>query len=199
MPNKISFYIQLTKIHYVRTLVAIILQPIFAFPQTDSDFYKVPFTNNDIIYESVVHLDSVYDKNKVFNAAKSTLIRNTNYKYSKVDEDRNSGNITAEITFDFVAKPTFLKSTFNAYSRLSIDVKEDRFRIRLYGNGASIGSSESTIDLSMPIIYLEEKKQIKEGEWKEKRSLIIPWHRQLDIILQAFGMLIKDGLNDDDF
>jgi len=183
----------------MRILVAIILQPIFAFSQKDSNFYKVPFTNNDIIYESVVHLDSVYGKNKVFNAAKSTLIRNTNYKYSKVDEDRNSGNITAEITFDFVAKPLdFSKATFHGHSFLSIDVKEDRFRIRLYGNSASL-FSEDKPDFTMPTSYLQEKNQIKEHLWKESRSLIIPWHRQLETILQAFQMLIKDGLKDDDF
>jgi hypothetical protein len=154
---------------------------------------------NDIVYEKVFYFDTSISKNQIFNAIKSTLITNSNYKYSKIDEDRTSGNITTVINFEFNAKPGMAKLVFNARSQMSIDVKENRYRIRFLNNTANTTVIGATINYVMHQVYIDEKKQILKNKWKESKSLVVPWHESLFFILNAFDLLVAKELKDDNF
>jgi hypothetical protein len=170
-----------------------LLIPVFAKAQLE----KVPLKDGQILFEKIILLDSVNDKNIVFNSAKSALIRNTNYKYTKVDEDRTSGNITTEITFTFLQNSVFGPWEFNAKSNLSIDVKENRFRIRLYNNTASFMLMNRLVEYEFNKTYAIQKDAIEKGNYKIKKDAVTPWNDKLLTILNAFGELVKDGVKDD--
>ncbi len=178
-------------------LLTLLLIPVFCFTQDDSSFYKIPFKENTIVYEKVFYLDSINDYNKVFNAVKSALIKNTNYKYTKIDEDRTSGNISTEISFPFSAKSGIIRVNFSAKTLLSIDVKPNRFRVRLYNNNASFIVMGETLNLEMAEAYKSEAEQIKKNKWKQQKSVVIPWSEKLELILNGFGFLINKGVDDD--
>ena len=183
----------------MRLLFLCFLLPLNCLCQTDDPLSNVPFNDGTIIYEKVYTIDSVNDKDKIFNGAKSAIIKNTNYKYSKVDEDRVSGNITTVVNFQFSAKPGIARIIFDATSQLSIDVKENRFRVRLYNNTASATALGMTVTYQMPQTFTDEQESIKKGKWKKSKSMIVPWDAKLSIILLAFEHLVADGLKDDDF
>jgi hypothetical protein len=171
----------------------LLLSTLNCFSQLES----VPYNNGQIVYEKVIYIDSVNDRNIVFNSAKAALIKNTNYKYTKIDEDRNSGNITTQISFLFNAKPGIIGLAFSAVSNLSIDVKENRFRIRLYNNNASLVVMNQKIDYDILSSYLFEKEKINQGKWIEKKSVVLPWDKKLNEIFLAFASLVKEGVNDE--
>jgi hypothetical protein len=183
----------------MRLILLYILLPLKSFSQTIDSLPHVPFHDGTIVYEKVYTIDSINDKNKIFNGVKSAIIKNTNYKHSKVDEDRVSGNITTKINFHFSAKPGITRIAFDATSQLSIDVKENRFRVRLYNNLASTTALGMTVTYQMAQTYVNEKQLMEKGKWKKSKSLIIPWDETLSNILLAFEQLVKDGLKDDDF
>ena len=186
-------------------LLLVLFLPLFCFtqevelPKSDTIFNQIPFSNNEIIYEKVFQIDSVNNRDKIYNSAKAALIQNTNYKYSKIDEDRSSGSITSEIVFFFVAKPGIAKLSFKAICRLSIDVKENRFRVRLYNNTSSFELMGQLISYVLRDTYLLEKERISNGKWKASKSVVLPWHEKLSNILNAFGVLVKQGMKDDNF
>jgi len=167
--------------------------PFESFSQLET----IPFNNGQIVYEKIIYIDSVNDKNVVFNSAKAALIKNTNYKYTKVDEDRNSGNITTQISFLFNAKPGIMGVAFTAVSNLSIDVKENRFRIRLYNNNASIIVMNQKIEYELLRTYLFELDKISQNNWVEKKSIVLPWDKKLNEIFSAFSNLVKEGVKDE--
>jgi len=43
-------------------------------------FGLIPYRDGQIIYERIITLDSINNKEQVFNSAKSALIKNTSYK-----------------------------------------------------------------------------------------------------------------------
>lgn len=195
-----------------RLLLLFLLSPLFSFCQetlydTDSIFNTIPLKGSEIVYEEVFKLDSINDKVKVFNAAKAALMKNTNYKYTKVDEDRVSGTIETEVVFSFKTKQSvysemFVRPTFfDAKCKITIDVKENRFRVRLTDNVArAITPNTSYFNIKMEGIFLKEKEMLAEGELKYDKSLLIKWDSYLDNILKMFGTLIKDGVKgEDDF
>jgi hypothetical protein len=173
------------------------LQPVIS--QNDSSFQKVPFKDDAIVYEKVFYLDSVNDQTKVFNAVKSTLIKNTNYKASKIDEDRTSGSISTQISFLFSAKPGIARLTFTGTTLISIDVKANRFRVRLYNNKSTMTIMGTLLTYDMAGTYIQESASIEKGKWKEQKSIIIPWDEKLRLILNGFPILIGKGLNEEDF
>jgi hypothetical protein len=191
----------MVKIFIKRIHLLLIVLPEFVFSQTreisDSSFYQVPFNNGQIVYEKVFHLDTVSNKDAVFNAAKSALIKNANYKYGKIDEDRNAGNISSEITFNFSVKPGIAKFVLTAKSILSIDIKENRFRVRIFNNNASVILLNTPVNYEMAESYKLEQEQITKEKWKASKSIILNWHKHLVLIIDAFGILIKKGINDD--
>ena len=181
-------------------LILIVL-PEFIFSQKsqriDSSFYHVPFKEGQIVYEKVFYLDTLSNKDAVFTAAKSALIKNTNYKYAEIDEDRDAGSISSEITFDFSVKPGIAKLILTAKSILSIDVKENRFRVRIFNNNASVVLLNVPVDYEMKETYKYELEQIAKEKWKSSKSIILNWHQHLTTIMNAFGILIKKNLTDD--
>lgn len=178
---------------FTLVLVFVLNLPFESFSQLES----VPFNNGQIVYEKIIYIDSVNDRDVVFNSAKAALIRNTNYKYTKVDEDRNSGNITTQISFLFSAKPGIMGLVFTAVSNLSIDVKENRFRIRLYNNNASIIIMNQKVEYELSRNYLLELDKINQNNWVEKKSMVLPWDKKLNEIFSSFSILVKDGVNDE--
>jgi hypothetical protein len=174
-------------------LSTLLLLTLNCFSQLES----IPFKDGQIIYEKVIYLDSVNDRDIVFNSAKAALIKNTNYKYTKVDEDRNSGNITTQISFLFNAKPGIMGLVFTAISSLSIDVKENRFRIRLYNNNASIIVMNQKVEYELLRSYLFELDKISQNKWVEKKSLVLPWDKKLNQIFSTFATLVKEGVKDE--
>lgn len=162
-------------------------------------FDEVPIKDGAIIYEKVFNIDSVNDKDRLFNAVKATLIKNTNYKYSKIDEDRTAGSISTSITFEFSNKPNIITIYYTGVSQLTIDIKENRFRVRLFNNAQKTSVLGIEGGGTMEDIYKNEKKLFDAKKWKEKRSVVIPWHKKLSLILEAFGLLVYQNLNDTDF
>ncbi len=90
-----------------------------------------------------------------------------------------------------------MKLVFAAKSRLSIDVKENRFRVRLYDNSASFVLMGEQILYELPSSYLYEKEQIDKGKWKVAKSVVLPWNEKLTNILNGFAIIIKNGISDD--
>lgn len=177
--------------------IILALLPILSFAQDDSAFYKIPFKDNAVVYEKVFYLDSINDQNKIFNAVKTSLIRNTNYKYTKIDEDRTAGNISTEISFLFSAKPGIARLTYTAKTLISIDVKPNRFRVRLFNNSASFILMGETLTYDFVKLYEAEYEQIKKNKWKPQKSIIIPWNEKLQLLLNGFGYLINTGIEDE--
>lgn len=162
----------------------------------DSAFYQIPFKDNQIVYEKVYYLDSVNNKEQIFNAVKSVLIRNTNYKYSKIDEDRVSGNITAQISYDVVSKPGIAKLLYACKSTISIDVKENRYRVKLFNNSSSTMVLGHLFEGTMEQQYEGELDSLKKGKWRAGRSTILDWNLMLTLILDGFSTNIKEDLRD---
>lgn len=171
----------------------LLLFPLICFSQLEN----APLKDGKLTYEKVIVLDSVNDRNLVYNAAKSALVRNTNYKYTKVDEDRTSGNITTEINFIVVVPTSLGRMTYNAKSNLSIDVKENRFRIRLFNNTASFVLMQQLIVMQLDNVYLAQKELIANGKYKPKRDNFTSWNNKLNEILDAFVYLVKEGVKDE--
>lgn len=186
-------------------LALLFMLPILSFgqdepPNIDSIFSTIPYKGNEIVYEEVIKLDNINDKEKVFNVAKAVLIKNTNYKYSKIDEDRISGSINTEISFSFIVKPGIAKFQLNAQSKVSIDIKENRFRVRVYRNTAKANLLGEELEYEMEKTLQWEKERIANGKLKFEKSMIIPWDKNIENILQAFSILIKEGVKgEDDF
>lgn len=180
-----------------------LFSPFLLFAQKNTEnvgremLATIPFANGQVIYEKVFLLDSVNDKNKVFTSAKAALIKNANYKYTKIDEDRVSGNLSSEIFFQFNAKPGVMELTFNAKGLLSIDVKENRFRVRIMNNQANIVFSGVPVHYTMPSSFELEMGLVKKNKWKVSKSVLIPWDASLRLILEAFGILISQNVSDD--
>lgn len=167
--------------------------PILSFSQLDN----VPLKDGRVSYEKVIVLDSINDRDLVFNAAKSALVRNANYKYSKIDEDRVAGNITTEITFSFIVNSPLGRWNYNAKSNLSIDVKENRFRIRLYNNTASFILMQQLVNYEFESAYAAQREAIARGKYNVKKDNVTPWNSRLLGILEAFSFLVKEGVKDD--
>ncbi|MGV3594407.1 MAG: hypothetical protein ACO1NK_04120 [Sediminibacterium sp.] len=180
-----------------RIINIIFLIPLFSFSQEDSTFLKIPYKDGSIVYENVFYIDRINDQTKVFNLVKSALIRSTNYKAVKIDEDRTSGNITTEISFAFTAKPGIARIALNATTRLSIDVKENRFRVRLYNNSAMFTLMGQAVIYDMPKVYEAEKLNQEKGKWKPAKSVVLPWNDSLSLILNSFAYVVSKGINDD--
>lgn len=174
-------------------LVLLVLSPLISFSQLEN----VPLKDGKVSYEKVIVLDSINDKELVFNAAKSALVRNANYKYSKIDEDRVAGNITTEITFSFIVNSPLGRWNYNAKSNLSIDVKENRFRIRLYNNTASFILMQQLVTYEFESAYAAQREAIAKGKYNVKKDNVTPWNSRLMGILEAFSVLVKDGIKDD--
>ena len=188
-----------------KVLLLLFITPVLCFSQEtvlsiDSIFSAIPFKGSEIIYEEVIKLDSINDKVKVFNAAKAVLIKNTNYKYTKIDEDRISSSINTEISFSFIVKPGIARFTLNAQSKVSIEVKENRFRVRIYQNTAKASLMGEEFNYEMEKVLQFEKDKHSEGKLKYEKSMIAGWHKNLETILKAFSTLIKEGVRgEDDF
>lgn len=174
-----------------------LLFPIFSYSQIDSSLFKVPLKDGNIIFEKVYFLDSLNNQEKVFNLVKSALIKNTNYKYSKIDEDRASGNISSSIEFLFIAKPGIAKLTFLANTLLSIDVKPNRFRVRLVNNTSYFTALGTNVNYDLTKSYNFELESFHSGKWKAQKSVVLPWIQKLDFILNGFPILIANGQKDD--
>lgn len=183
----------LKKLKLIFIVILILTTSFDCFCQLES----IPFKDGQVIYEKVIYIDSVNNRDVVFNSAKAALIKNTNYKYTKVDEDRSSGSITTQISFLFSAKPGIMALPFTAVSNLSIDVKENRFRIRLYNNNASILVMNQKVEYELLRSYLFELDKISKNNWVEKKSIVLPWDKKLNEIFTAFATLVKEGVKDD--
>lgn len=181
----------------MKLIILMLFMPFLSFAQEDTILNRIPFKDGQIVYEKVFYLDSVNDKDKVFNAAKAAIIRNSNYKYSKVDEDRVARNITTEISFPFAAKPGIVRITLTAKARLSIDVRENRFRVRVYDNLASFILMGETVSYELLHTYSYEKEQVEKGKWRVAKSVAVPWDEKLSLIMNTFGLLIYDSIKDD--
>jgi len=175
------------------SLLTFIFFPLLSYAQLEN----APIKDGKLSYEKVIKLDSINDKNLVFNAAKSALVKNTNYRHSKVDEDRVSGNITTEIDFIVVVPTALGRMTYNAKSNLSIDVKENRFRIRLFNNTASFVLMQQLVSFQLDTVYSVQKELIASGRFKPKRDNFSPWNNKLIEILEAFTYLVKEGVKDE--
>ena len=165
----------------------------------DSIFNSIPFKDGQIIYEKVFFIDSINNKDQIYNAAKSALIKNTNYKYSKIDDDRSSGSISCNIAFQFIASAGIVPLTYDAKSLLSIDVKENRFRVRIVNNNASVMVMQQLYEYDIIERYQYEFERREKNKWKAKKSIVLNWHEKLSLILNAFGLIIKKGITNDDF
>ena len=143
-----------------------------------------------IEYEKILTFDSTLSKDEIFNAVKRALIKNSNYKYDKIDEDRNSGNISTKIQYSFVAKPGIVKIEWNCYSILSIDVRSTKIRLRvsniLYSNIILNTPNSAPMDQ----IYDYELDLLNKGKWKAIKSMIIPWDKKIVDIINGFGTLV---------
>ena len=188
-----------------RLLLLFLLTPVLCLSQEaaqnlDSIFSTIPFKGSEIIYEEVIKLDSINDKVKVFNAAKAVLIKNTNYKYTKIDEDRISGTLDTEVSFNFSVKPSIARINMEAMCRITIEVKENRFRVRIFRNTAKAFLMNTQFDYEMEKVFQAEKERLSEGRLKYEKSTIVVWDKNIEIILQAFSTLIKEGVKgEDDF
>jgi len=165
----------------------------------DSILKAVPFVGNSVVYEKVFYLDSLNSKEKVFNAAKAMVIKNINYKYSKIDEDRVSGNISTFIEYSLVANTVLGKFPYSIKSKLSIDVKENRFRIRIFDNIATGVLMNTPFQVYLPTQVLYEINKLAIGEFKPKRSIVYGWDKIIRNIIDYFGVMIAEGIKDDDF
>jgi hypothetical protein len=186
------------------TMFLLLFVPCSVFSQKKQAFNEgweflnsIPIENGQVIYEKVFLLDSVNDKDKVFNSAKAALIKNTNYKYSKIDEDRTAGNISSEINFKFTAKAGIIALSFFAKGLLSIDVKENRFRVRIINNTASTTVMNVPVEVQMTDSYKAELDMVEKKKWKAAKSMVLPWDAQIRVILEAFGILIAQNVSDD--
>lgn len=179
-------------------ILCLLALPFCAISQDDSALFKIPYIDNNlIVYEKVFFLDSMKGKDKIFNAVKAALIKSTNYKSAKVDEDRTSGNITTNISFQFLTKPGIIKIVLDARCQMSIDIKENRFRIRLTDHTASMFLMGEKVTYSLVNSYLSEMDKKYSNKWKPAKSVAVPWHDQLTMILNGFPSLINQGLSDD--
>lgn len=187
----------------ITTSILIITIFNFLFAQNNEEklFDSIQIKAGKIIFEKIVKLDSLNNKELVFNAAKNALIKNTNYKYSKIDEDRVSGNISSNVNFIFSAKPGISKININCHALLTIDVKENRYRVRLLNNEGSWDFSmfgvTQTTPLQIDSTYKYEKALFDNDNWKPKKSILLPWVNWLSLILEGFSTFIKDGISDD--
>jgi len=125
------------------------------------------------------------------------LIKNTNYKYEKIDVDRESGNLSTEISFRFNAKPGIAVITYNAKGLLSIDVKENRFRIRLKNNTATFVFQNLSFTQDIPKTIEFENELVKKNKWKYGKSALVPWDAQLRLIVEGIGVEISQNVADD--
>lgn len=164
---------------------------------SDTVLNVIPYKEGIVTYERIYFLDTVENKEKVFNAIKSALLKNTNYKQSKIDEDRILGNITAYITFDFTAKPGISKLLFNAKTILSIDIKENRYRLRLYNNTYSTMVLGYLVNSTIEQQFENEREQLRKGKWKPEKSTILNWHEVLTKILTEFPRMVNEGFSDE--
>lgn len=167
-------------------------------PNKGTEFLStIPFENGQVVYEKVFQLDSIYSKDKVFNSAKASLIKNTNYKSAKIDVDRESGNLSTEINYNFNAKPGIAVLTYNAKGLLSIDVREKKFRVRLMNNTATWVFQNVPFNFDIPTFLESEKKLVIKNKWKEEKSVLVPWDALLRLIVDAVGIEISKNLADD--
>lgn len=159
---------------------------------------KIPYKEGKIVYEKIYNFDSINNFNKIFNAAKSALINNTSYKYSKIDEDRISGNITTEINYTITNKAA-IRFNIPSKSRLSIDVKENRFRIRIFNSQGTLSALGESMPVSHEQFYEGEMQALKNGKknWKEHTSYALMWDLKMRLILEAFTIIISNGISDD--
>jgi hypothetical protein len=158
-------------------------------PIDTSAFAEIPFVDGSITYEGVFSVADSITSQKLFNAVKRVFLNNTNYKYTKIDEDRILGNITAEFTYTFTASPGIIELFYLANSFMSIDVKENKYRLRIYRNKASTKALNVPFDFTMEEIYLSELAKIKDKKkWNKERSLVLNWHT---VIFNIFNSIPK--------
>ena len=183
----------------VKTIAFLSLLPSFLFAQiknTEAEVLTtIPIENGRIVYEKVFMLDSVNDRDKVFNSAKAALIKNVNYKYGKIDEDRVSGSISTQISFMFSAKPGVARINLAGKGLLTVDARENRFRVRISNNTAE--NPGLLILFDMPETLNREILMANQDKWKAEKSVIMPWDSHLRQIIDAFGVLISQNVSDD--
>jgi hypothetical protein len=181
----------------------ILVLPIIGYSQKQTNYNgkellaAIPYKDGQIVYESVIYLDSVNDQNQVFNSAKAALIQNTNYKYSKIDEDRIAGSLVTEIRYNVTNQASIRLNIF-AQSLLRIDVKENRFRIRITDHVGLFQLLGEQIQTSLLNFYQGEIAQIESRKkWKYQNSYAIMWDARIKLIMDSFSVLISRGITDD--
>jgi len=157
----------------------------------------VPQKMASIEYEKVFQVDSATSKDQLFNAVKQALIRNTNYKHEKIDEDREAGSISTAINYSIFAKPGIVKLEWLCTSLLTVDVRDKKFRVRI--NSISHKTPVMGVDITatMDQVFQGEKNEFEKGKWKSTKSMIIPWDNKLKILIESFGLLISFEALDD--
>jgi hypothetical protein len=162
-------------------------QKIKRNPIDTSAFAEIPFFDGSITYEGIFSADDSISSQKLFNAVKRVFLNNTNYKYTKIDEDRMLGNITAEFTYTFSASPGIMELIYMANSFISVDIKENKYRLRIYRNKASTKALNVSFDFTMEEIYLGELARIKDKKkWNQERSVVLNWHT---VIFKIFNSI----------
>lgn len=155
------------------------------------------YTLGSVEYERIFLIDSSNSKEQLFNAVKQALIRNTNYKFEKIDEDRTAGNITTVIKYSFYAKPGIAKVQWLCSSLLSIDVRDKKFRVRISNIQHSTPILNTPISATLTDMVAIEEGQLKKGRWKSSKSMVIPWNNTIHKLIEAFGnLIILESLDD---
>jgi len=166
-------------------------------PIDSSFFIRAPFKNEKIVYEGIFILDSLIREEKLFNSIKKVLLTSTNYRYSKIDEDRILGTITSEFTFNYVARPGIADIVLTGKSKMSIDVKNGKYRIKIYDNKSSWDVLNVFYEFTIEEQYNLELNRLRQGKWKEEKSVLFVWDKLLSGIVSGFSYQIKKQLEDE--
>ena len=162
-----------------------------------SVFIKTPFIDGKVVYESIYSLDSIINSERLFNSIKKVLLTNSNYKYTKIDEDRILGTITSEFSFNYVARPGIADVNFIGTSKMSIDVKNGKYRIRIYDNKSSWFVLNVYNEFTIEEEYRAELNRLRQGKWKLENSILNIWHQKLNSVIDGFANQVNKQLSDD--
>jgi hypothetical protein len=112
------------------TVTAIILLTVLITKAQDS--LKIPLKDCKIYYEQIVDVPNM-TKDQLFKNAKMWYVESFKYSKSVIqNENLSDGNITGKGNTQFTCGKSFTPTAEAAYFTIAIDIKDNKYRVRIY-------------------------------------------------------------------
>ncbi len=116
----------------MKNLILISIMALMSLKPKAQDTLKIPTKDGKIFYEQIVDVPNMA-KEKLFKNAKMWYVESFKDSKSVIqNENLNDGNITGKGNTQFTCGKSFTPVAETAYFTIAIDIKDNKYRLRIY-------------------------------------------------------------------